>query len=119
MFKDLNEREMEKCVAIKMFVEGFLKRGQAAAALNLSERQVTRLAAKFKEKGPEGMKKKELKRECRFSDAQKDEIFNLIDTHYWDYGPTLIAEKLGERHNIKISKETIRRFMIQTNRWNV
>jgi len=40
----------------------------------------------------------------------------LIDSNYHDYGATLISEKLYERHKISVSKETIRQWLIQTNR---
>lgn len=117
MFKDFTENEMKKCVAIRLFVEGDLTRAQAAKTLNICERQVSRLATRYREQGPEGVKKIRVKRQAGFSQEVKERIFKLIDKHYWDYGPTLIAEKLGERHDIKISKETVRRFMIETGRW--
>ena len=50
------------------------------------------------------------------SDEIKAQAFELVDTHYEDYGPTLIAEKLYERHNIKIGKETMRRWLIASGR---
>ncbi|MGH7261955.1 MAG: ISNCY family transposase, partial [Nitrospiraceae bacterium] len=35
----------------------------------------------------------------------------LYETHYGDFGPTLAAEKLAERHGIAISDETVRRWL--------
>jgi len=41
----------------------------------------------------------------------------LIQTHYADYGPTLACEKLRERHGVSLSKETVRRIMIDAGFW--
>ncbi len=41
----------------------------------------------------------------------------LIQDHYADFGPTLACEKLRECHGVMVSKETIRRLMIEAGLW--
>lgn len=41
----------------------------------------------------------------------------LIRDSYADFGPTLAAEKLRERHGIHLAKETVRRIMIDAGFW--
>src|ERR1700761_5478060 len=36
---------------------------------------------------------------------------------YADFGPTLAAEKLGERHDVRVSRETLRGWMRQAGIW--
>lgn len=47
----------------------------------------------------------------------KQNILTLIKDKYADFGPTFLGEKLLENHNIAVSKETLRRLMINENIW--
>lgn len=42
---------------------------------------------------------------------------SIIRERYSDFGPTLACEKLRERHNINISKETVRQLMTDVGLW--
>jgi endonuclease YncB( thermonuclease family) len=37
----------------------------------------------------------------------------MIREWYWDFGPTLVAEKLREVHEITLGRETLRLWMIE------
>ncbi|SEM22021.1 Integrase core domain-containing protein [Bosea lupini] len=41
----------------------------------------------------------------------------LIKANYLDFGPTLAAEKLAERHGLRLGVETVRRWMIADGIW--
>ncbi len=41
----------------------------------------------------------------------------LYGSEYRDFGPTLAAEYLAERHAIVLSKETLRKWLIQAGTW--
>ncbi len=41
----------------------------------------------------------------------------LVRAHYADFGPTLAAEKLFEQHGIRISRETLRGWMMAAGLW--
>lgn len=41
----------------------------------------------------------------------------MIQTTYVDFGPTLVSEKLKERNQIKLSAETLRKWMIEEGLW--
>jgi hypothetical protein len=51
------------------------------------------------------------------SDALREHTVSLVRQHYADFGPTLAAEKLEERHALRISRETLRTWMIQAELW--
>ena len=42
---------------------------------------------------------------------------NLVRARYADFGPTLACEKLTERHGFDLSRETLRRWMIDAGLW--
>jgi hypothetical protein len=41
----------------------------------------------------------------------------LVQAHYADFGPTLAAEYLAERHDVRISHESLRKLMIEAGLW--
>jgi hypothetical protein len=41
----------------------------------------------------------------------------MIREWYWDFGPTLAAEKLREVHGIELGRETLRLWMIEAGLW--
>jgi hypothetical protein len=40
-------------------------------------------------------------------------VLGLVREHYADFGPTLIAEKLAEKHELVLSRETLRLWLNQ------
>lgn len=43
----------------------------------------------------------------------------VIREHYADFGPTLACEMLREHHDLMLSKETVRRLMIEAGLWTL
>ena len=44
-------------------------------------------------------------------------VLTIIHQWYWDFGPTLAAEKLREDHGIVVGRETLRQWMIADGLW--
>jgi hypothetical protein len=53
----------------------------------------------------------------RLTESLKLRVLTLIRENYSDFGPTLAAEKLRERHNIRLSIETVRNWMTSDGLW--
>lgn len=53
----------------------------------------------------------------RAPDDLKLQVLALLREKYSDFGPTLATEKLSERHQISISVETVRHWMIADGLW--
>jgi hypothetical protein len=47
----------------------------------------------------------------------RDYALELVRQNYRDFGPTLAAEALLERHELKVSRETLRKWMIEGDLW--
>jgi hypothetical protein len=91
----------------------------AAQLLGLERRQVFRLVKAYRSEGATGLISK---RRGRVSNRRKpEEIRNkalaIIREQYWDFGPTLAAEKLREVHEIVLGRETLRLWMIEAGIW--
>ena len=87
----------------------------AAHSLGISRRQVHRILKAYKSDGPAGlMSKKRGQRSNRsYSPGFKEYALSIFRERYHDFGPTLAAEKLAESHEIFLSKETLRQWMIE------
>jgi hypothetical protein len=53
----------------------------------------------------------------RLPDVVRDHAIALVRERYADFGPTFAAEKLAERHDLKVSRETLRSWMRQAGIW--
>ena len=91
----------------------------AAAAMGLSRSQAHRLLAAYRRDGPRALISKRRGRPSNrtLPTAIRELAVALITEHYSDFGPTLAAEKLAERHELAISKETVRKWMIEAGLW--
>jgi hypothetical protein len=91
----------------------------AAQLLGLERRQVFRLLKAYRTKGPAGLISK--RRGCssnrRKPETVRNQTLSIIREQYWDFGPTLAAEKLREVHQITLGRETLRLWMIQAGIW--
>ncbi|HAS6977816.1 TPA: helix-turn-helix domain-containing protein, partial [Vibrio parahaemolyticus] len=119
MLLTMSAKELTKLELIQHVCDKRIRQIDAAQALKLSRRQIQRLVNLFRELGPQGLvsKKRTQPGNHQYCSILKSQVLELIQTHYHDFGPTLISEKLSEIHNIKLSNETIRQWMIASNLW--
>jgi len=112
--KAVDRLEVIQQVAIKQ-----LRQQDAARQLGLSVRQIKRLLVRFREDGAAGLISGRLGRQPgnALSEAVRQEVLGLVRTHYADFGPTLACEKLAERHDHRLSAETLRQWMIAEGLW--
>src|SRR5260221_7484567 len=91
----------------------------AAQLLGLERRQVFRLLRAYRAEGPAGLVSKRRGRTSnrRRPEALRTKALAIIRERYWDFGPTLAAEKLGELHGIALGRETLRQWMIADGLW--
>ena len=91
----------------------------AAGVLGLSERQVWRLLKAYRLRGADGIiSKKRGRPSNRKTPADvRQAAIAIIRARYADFGPTLAAEKLQELHDITVSRETLRAWMVAEGLW--
>jgi len=93
---------------------------KAAELLNISDRHFRRLLKAYLKYGPSSLisKKRGKPSNNRLSKKLYEKTISLIQKHYEGFGPTLANEKLLENHNLKVSTETLRQWMIRAGLWN-
>jgi transposase len=104
---------------IQAVCEKRLRRRDAASQLGISERQAQRLINRYRVSGAEGLvsRKRGQPSNRRLTESLKLRVLTLIRENYSDFGPTLAAEKLRERHDIRLSIETVRNWMTSDGLW--
>lgn len=115
----MSQKEIKKYDIIKKLINKELDGTQASELLSLTVRQIRRLKNKVSDGGVKALVHGNRGKPGNRSipKDEKEKIVSLIKNNYPDFGPTLAAEKLFERHNIKRNKETIRSIMISEDIW--
>jgi len=115
----MSDGELTRLEVLRDLDQKRLTAEAAGRLLELGRRQVFRLLKAYRTLGPAGLISK---RRGRRSNRRKPEAFRratlaIIREWYWDFGPTLVAEKLREVHGITLGRETLRLWMIAAELW--
>lgn len=105
----MSKEELQKLEVLAKLLNKQTNQLKASALLGISVRQAQRLIKAYKTSGAAGLisKKRGKSSNNRVPDTIKDYAITLIKRSYNDFGPTLAAEKLSEKHNLKLSVETV------------
>lgn len=115
----MSEQELQRIEVLAQVLDGSLRTATAASLLGLGPRQVQRLLCKVRNEGAMAVRHGLRGRPSnnRTSDLKRDYILSLVRSDYPDFGPTLAAEKLAERHGIRVSSESLRQWVIAAGLW--
>lgn len=115
----MSKKELNRMEVIHKMLDKRIKQKAAAELLNLCVRQVGRIVKGIREQGDtaivHGNRGKESNR--KFPEKYKAAILKIVKKKYYDFGPTFAAEKLEEDDSKKVSRETLRNWMIEENIW--
>ena len=109
----MSVKELRRVHVIRQTMEKKLTQVQAGTVLGLTTRHIRRLIERMEQAGDQGLAHRGRGRSSnrRIPDKVKSTVLTLYEQRYGDFGPTLAAEKLAERHGIPISDETLRRWL--------
>jgi DNA-binding Lrp family transcriptional regulator len=116
----MSQAERDRLDALKRASKKVITQKQAAEEIDVTERQVRRLLRKLRREGDRAVIHELSGRASnRKLPAEMEQwaITVLSDSVYRGFGPTLAAEYLHKRHQITVSKETLRRWMVQARLW--
>jgi len=107
-------KELKKLHIVRKFIEKQIKQTEASKVLGISTRQVRRIAARLKAEGDSSIahRLRGKKSNNATSESVRQKVVTLYKKNYWDFGPTLASEKLSQVDGIKVSKETLRSWLI-------
>ena len=115
----MSKQELTRLEIMNRVKEKHLTQKEAAKMLNLSIRQIKRLFHAYKAQGAKGIVSR---RRGKTSNHRLDvnlaqKALDLIEWKYSDFGPTLAHEKLIEVHQLSLSRESVRKIMIEEGIW--
>lgn len=116
----MNKKEINQIWVMKKLKDKEITQKKAGEILELSERQIRRKLKNYIKEGGIGLIHKNVGMPSNNKTKPEiaEKIIFLSKTVYEDFGPTLLAEKLEENHDIKIDHETVRRILISVNLHN-
>lgn len=115
----MRQKELKRLHVIHKVMEGELTQVEASEILTLSDRQIGRIVKRIREEGDKGIQHRSRGRESRrrLPKKLKDRVVMLYLQRYKGFGPTFTAEKLYELDDIALSKETVRKWLIEAGQW--
>lgn len=112
----MSAKELERKSQIEKALDKRITQKEAAEKLGISERQMRRLIRQIRKDGAAGIvsKKRGVPSNRKIPEGVEEQALAFITRPLLrDFGPTLMTEKLEQMERICLSKETVRRLMIE------
>lgn len=115
----MSQEERDRLHWLKLARDKEITQKQAAERMGVSPRWVRKLLRRLKRKGDRGVVHGLRQRPSnrKIGEAVRKRAIELVRTEYGDFGPTLASEYLSENHALEVSKETLRKWMMEAKLW--
>jgi hypothetical protein len=115
----VSKYDLQRIEVLTEVLAGKRTAASAAGVLAISVRQTQRLLSKYRDGGGGALIHKARGRASnnQLGVGLRDYALELVRQNYRDFGPTLAAEALLERHELEVSRETLRKWMIEDGLW--
>ena len=115
----MSKQELWRVEVLTEVLAGRRTTESAAGMLGVSLRQAQRLATRYRDGGGGALIHQSRGRPAsnKLGLGVRELVLELVRQNYRDFGPTLAAEVLLERHGIKVSRETLRKWMVEAGVW--
>jgi DNA-binding Lrp family transcriptional regulator len=116
----MSQEERDWLEWLKRARDGHMTQRLAAEKMGVSDRWVRHLLAEWEEKGDgvvvHGLRGRPSNR--RIDEEIRKRAMEIVKSADWqDFKPTFASEQLAKRHEIKVSKETVRQWMMAEGIW--
>lgn len=110
----MRQRDFKRLELIKKAISQELTQLEVSEFLELSSRQVRRLVRRVREFGDKGIihKRRGQVGNRRIEEKYRRRVINVYISRYRDFGASLAHEKLIKYDGIKISRETLRKWLL-------
>ena len=117
----MTQTDRDRLVALKKAQDQKMTQRQAAGELQISERQVRRLLMKLREGGDQAILHGLRGRSNRkIKEVEQNKAIEILSRDvYRGFGPTLAAEYMAKKHQMSVSKETVRKWMRTAGLWRM
>src|SRR4030095_16893281 len=116
----MTQAERDRLMTLKQAKKRVITQCQAAEELGLSVRQVKRLLKELKKRGDRavthGLRGKPSNNKME-EEIREAAVRILRQDVYRGFGPTRASEYLAHKHGLEVSRETVRRWMVDAKLW--
>ena len=115
----MSQKERSRLVVMSRVREQTMTIREASEMVGVSYRQCRRIYKRYVKEGDKGLVHRNRGRPSnrRKTPEVKEMALALYREQYWDFGPTLAAEKLVERDGYEVNHETLRRWLLAAGLW--
>lgn len=116
----MTQRDRDRLVVLKKAQKKLVTQKQAAAELQVTERQVRRLLKRLNEQGDKGVLHGLRGRPSnrKLSEEMRNKAIAILSLAEWKgFGPTLAGYHLEKDHDIRIGREALRQMMTAAGLW--
>lgn len=115
----MSHQELDRMQVVERIKAGKLSQIEGSRLLGITTRQLRRLQERYAKEGAIGLISRHRGKPSnhQLKPALKQSAIEIVKRAYSDFGPTLAAEYLLERHQIKVGVETLRQLMIEAGLW--
>jgi transposase len=115
----MSKQDLKRIEVLTEVLAGRRTTVSAASVLNVSLRQAQRLLSRYKDGGGAALihQARGQTASNRINAGVHDYALELVRQNYRDFGPTLAAEALQARHGLEVSRETLRKWMVESGLW--
>jgi transposase len=115
----MSRQDLQRVEVLTEVLAGRRTTVSAAGVLGVSLRQAQRLLARYRAGGGGAMIHRSRGRPAsnRLGPGVQEYVLELVRQNFRDFGPTLAAEALLERHGVEVSRETLRKWMVADGLW--
>ena len=117
----MSRTEMERLRILHRVFDHELAQKKAAELMGVTDRHLRRLVKRIREQGDTAIIHRSRGRPSsrKIPEARQRRILKFLESDYKGFGPTLATEKLWECQKIRVSRETLRQWMVQGDLWQV
>ena len=115
----MSQKERDRLQVLQEAKQRHITQREAAGQMGVSERWVRKLLARMRKEGDRAVIHRLRGRSSnrKIPDGVRKKVVGLVEREYRDFGPTLASEYLAERQRVRVSRETLRGWMIQAQLW--
>jgi len=115
----LSANEIDRLEIIQMVLAKRLSVTKATERVGIGRQRMSQLVNAYRRDGAIALAsgKRSKPANNKYPDELRERCCFLVRQYYSDFGPTLAAEYLFEQHQINISRETLRKWMVNDGIW--
>lgn len=116
---EMSQKERKRLVVMSRVKTEGIAIWEGAEMLGISYRQACRIYRRYLNEGDSGLihRSRGQPSNRRKPSEVKGSVLSLYQELYWDFGPTLAAEKLFKRDGHQVDHETLRRWLLDAGLW--